>query len=93
MRERVREWHSNEKLCHMCSVCIISPPLFRPFPSLSDWYIGYFMWNFIFFQFLFPFAVGVLCVCIDDDENDPAIYIEYDNKEPIDEGPLEIMIV
>lgn len=51
------------------------------------------MWNFIFFRFLFPFAFGVLCVCIDDDENDPAIYIEHDNREPIDEGPLEIMIV
>lgn len=47
-------------------------------------------------RFVFPLAFDVLCVCNDDDENDPAIYIEYDNKKALHRRrarPLEIMIV
>lgn len=51
------------------------------------------MWNSIFLQFLFLLNIHSLCFSNDDDENDPAIYTAYDNKKPIDEGPLEIMIV
>lgn len=85
--------------CHI-SECNSLPlfPLSLPSPILWLIYRIFYVKLYILpIPFLFPFYIHslqkrVVCLYVVD-ENDPAIYIEYDNKQPIDEGLLRLWML
>lgn len=103
MRQRVA-FNIPMKSCHIFSLCsaFIQPdsqPVPLPGPSRfhTDWYIGYFMWNSIFFAFLsFPINIHSLksVMCLRWWWWKRSRYLRMmTTRSPLTKRPLEIIIV